>query len=237
MLETELYEPIKAYLENQGYTVKSEIRDCDVVAVRGDEPPIIVELKIGFTLQVLFQCIDRQSITDAVYIAISENGGPGKTSVWRRHRRDILRLCKRLGLGLMTVSTNRKKAAFVEVHLDPQPYTPRKNKRRTTLLLKEFNHRVGDPNIGGSSKRRIMTAYRQDALRCLGFIDKSGVAKLSAVRTETGVNRASAILQRDVYGWFMRVERGTYAITPKGKEAVIDYKDAIEQLNKEAVPA
>ena len=28
-----------------GYVVKGEIEDCDVVAVRGDEPPVVVELK------------------------------------------------------------------------------------------------------------------------------------------------------------------------------------------------
>ena len=234
MRETELYGPIKTFLENQGYIVKSEIRDCDVVAVRGEEPPVIVELKTGFTLQVLFQCVDRQSITDAVYVAFAENSGPGKSSVWRRHRRDIIRICKRLGLGLITISTTQRRSSFVEVQLDPGPYKPRKDKRRNTLLLKEFHHRVGDPNTGGSSKRPIITAYRQDALRCLWFIDRSGPAKLVDIRTETGVGRAAAILQRDVYGWFMRVERGTYAVTSKGQDAVGEFKDVILQLDYEA---
>jgi len=229
--ETDLYDPIKAFLERQGYVVKSEIRDCDVVAVRGDEPPVIVELKTGFTLQLLFQSVDRQSITDKVYIAFPEKSGGGKANVWRRHKRDILRLCKRLGLGLITVAITGKPNALVNVHLDPEPYTPRKIKRRSAMLLKEFHHRVGDPNTGGSSRRPIITAYRQDALRCLGFIDRSGQARLPDIRSETGVERAATILQRDVYGWFMRVERGIYAVTPKGRSAVVDYQDAIRQLS------
>jgi hypothetical protein len=47
MPETDLYIPVKRHLEAQGYTVKSEIKGCDVVAVRGDELPVIVELKAG----------------------------------------------------------------------------------------------------------------------------------------------------------------------------------------------
>lgn len=43
--ETDLYWPIKAFLEDQGYEVKAEVIDCDVVAMRNDEPPLIVELK------------------------------------------------------------------------------------------------------------------------------------------------------------------------------------------------
>lgn len=229
--ETDLYEPIKAFLETQGYAVKSEIRDCDVVAVRGEEPPVIVELKTGFTLQLLFQSIDRQSMTDTVYVAFPEKAGGGKANLWRRHRRDIVRICKRLGLGLMTVAVTGKPNALVNVHLDPELYTPRKNKRRGVMLLKEFHHRVGDPNTGGSNRRPIITAYRQDALRCLGFLDLSGQAKLPDIRNATGVERAANILQRDVYGWFTRVERGTYSVTPKGRSAVTDYKDAIQQLS------
>ena len=44
-LESDLYAPVKALLEGQGYVVKGEVRGCDVVAVRGREPPVIVELK------------------------------------------------------------------------------------------------------------------------------------------------------------------------------------------------
>ncbi len=39
----------------QGYSVKGEVSDCDVVAVRGDEEPVVVERKTAFTLQHVFQ--------------------------------------------------------------------------------------------------------------------------------------------------------------------------------------
>ncbi len=99
--ETELYPPIKRFLEGQGYEVKSEVGDCDVVAVRDGEEPVLVELKTSFNLPLVLQGVRRQAISDAVYLAFAAS--PVKTSMWRRQRRDILKLCRRLGLGLLVV--------------------------------------------------------------------------------------------------------------------------------------
>jgi hypothetical protein len=217
VLETELYLPVKRFLERQGYVVKAEIGGCDVLAVKADEPPVIVELKTSFNLQLLLQGIDRQAITDDVYVAIPEP----KQSV----RHDVLRLCKRLGLGLLTV--NRE---WVEAHLDPAPYKPRKAPRRKSLLLKEFQRRVGDHNAGGSSKRPIVTAYRQDALRCVKFLRVSGPSKLSEITERTGVPRANTILRSDVYGWFFKVERGIYNLSPKGEDALKTFADVVNVI-------
>src|SRR5882672_387356 len=69
-LESDLYAPVKALLEGQGYSVKGEVRGCDVVAVRGKEPPVIVELKRAFGLGLVLQGVDRLALSDAVYLAI-----------------------------------------------------------------------------------------------------------------------------------------------------------------------
>ena len=68
--EVTLYEPVKALLEAQGYEVKGEIVGCDVVGVRGDEPPVVVELKRTFGLALVFQGLDRLTMTDTVYLAV-----------------------------------------------------------------------------------------------------------------------------------------------------------------------
>jgi hypothetical protein len=214
LLETELYLPVKRFLEAQGYDVKAEIRDCDVFAVRGDEPPLIVELKTGFNLQLLLQGIDRQAVTDTVYLAIPE---PKRTLP-----HDVLRLCKRLGLGLLVINGN-----WVEAYLDPGAYQPRKAPRRKALLLHEFQRRKGDPNSGGSSKRPLVTAYRQDALRCVKFLKGSGASKVSEIVVQTKVERAAAILQRDAYGWFVREERGIYVLSSKGEAALTTFEDVL----------
>lgn len=229
--ETDLYVPVKAYLEGQGYEVKSEVNGCDLVARRADEPPVIVELKLGFTLPLVLQGVDRQSLADDVYLAV---GVPARTmpgSAWRRERRAILKLCRRLGLGLLAVhEPTVRKPALVEPMLDPAPYRPRPNRRRRGLLLKEFAHRVGDPNTGGTTKRPIVTAYRQDALRCAAVLEAQGPTKAALVARATGVPKANGIMYRDVYGWFQRAGRGTYELSPKGREALRMYADVLGEL-------
>ena len=233
MKETDLYPAIKAFLEAQGYEVKSEICTCDVVGKRGDEEPVIVEMKVGFTLPLILQGVDRLAISDTVYLAFgikSEKGG--KNSLWRKHKKSIKKMCRRLGLGLISVHLHDAREDVVEVHLDPQSYTPRKNKKRSQKLLREFELRAGDPNEGGITRRSIVTAYRQDALRCLKFLQDNGATKISVLRDATGVERAAGILQNNHYEWFARVERGTYEITPEGKEGLKKFKDALKSLLK-----
>ncbi len=228
--ETDLYPPIKKFLEEQGYSVKSEITNCDVVAVRDNEEPVVIELKTKFTLPLVFQGIQRQSITDLVYVAVPAPNDTTGAALWRRHYRDIVKLCRILGLGLITAQTADCGGPSVEVHLDPAPYRPRKSKSRRFMLLREFQRRVGDPNQGGTSKRPIVTAYRQDALKCAWFLRRNGSTRAAIVRSETGVSTAPRILQRDVYGWFQRIERGTYALTPAGNRALKSYADVIATL-------
>jgi hypothetical protein len=69
MAETDLYRPVKQFLEAQGYAVKGEIGPCDVVAVRGDESPLIVELKERLSLSLVLQAVNRLTVSDAVYVA------------------------------------------------------------------------------------------------------------------------------------------------------------------------
>lgn len=221
MRETELYAPVKAFLEAQGYNVKAEVRDCDVVAMRGEEEPVIVELKLQLSLALLLQGVDRQQISDAVYVAVPTGKGPR----WASQVKDAVRLCRRLGLGLLSVRNGT-----VLAHVDPGPYAPRKMKRRRDLLLKEFQNRVGDPNTGGQVKRKIITAYRQDALRIAAYISVEGTVKPSVARDTLGVPKAASILQSDHYGWFERIERGIYGLRPHGVKALDTYSDVVELL-------
>lgn len=230
MRETDLYPFIKFYLENQGYEVKAEINNCDVVAVRGEEFPIIIELKLSFSLPLLLQAIDRQSLTDDVYMAIPLPIKKSGKTLWKSNRRSLINLCRRLGIGLVTVDTMKPLDRAVETHCDPLPYKPRKNRRRAGRLLKEFSQRLGDPNVGGSTGCPLITSYRQDALRCLSFIEAKGATRVKDIRHETCVIRAGAIMQKDHYGWFRRVERGVYDITPLGRKAVGTFSQAIAAL-------
>ena len=229
--ETELYAPVKEYLVGQGYEVKAEVDGCDLVARRGQEPPVIVELKTGFTLPLVLQGVDRLSVSDDVYLAVGVPARPAPGSIWRRERRAILKLCRRLGLGLLAVhEPTARKPALVEPILDPSPYKPRPDRRRRGLLLKEFAHRVGDPNTGGATQRPIVTAYRQDALRCAVVLDVNGPTRAAEVARAAGVPKATSLMYRDVYGWFERAERGVYDLSPKGRDALETYADVVAGL-------
>lgn len=221
MRETELYPPVKAYLEAQGYEVKGEVGDCDVMAVRSTEPPVVVELKTTFSLALVMQGVARQAVFDHVYLGVAVPPKKG----WGPRYKDILRLCRRLGLGLLAV-----REGAVEAHLDPGPYQPRKRAKAAGRLLREFERRVGDPNAGGTTGVKQVTAYRQDALRCARHLALTGPAKGADVAKATGVDRATSLMRADHYGWFERVETGIYALTPAGSAGLETFADALASL-------
>ncbi len=97
MKESDLYLPVKAFLEAQGYVVKAEIGPADVMAIREGDPPVIVELKTALNLNLILQGVARQALFADVYLAVPQ---PTK---WTHRYRDLIALLRRLGLGLLTV--------------------------------------------------------------------------------------------------------------------------------------
>ncbi|MEM6467278.1 MAG: DUF2161 family putative PD-(D/E)XK-type phosphodiesterase [Pseudomonadota bacterium] len=212
--ETDLYAPVKAWLEELGYEVKAEVGAADVVALRDHDEPLIVELKTGFSLTLLQQAVARQAVTDTVYVAVPRWSGKAG---WRAFKGNV-GLCKRLGLGVLSV---RLKDSFVQVHCDPGPFQPRKSKRKKTVLLREFERRVGDPNAGGT-RGKIVTAYRQDAEKLAAFLGHNGPSSGAAAKKETGVAHATRMMADNHYGWFARVERGVYDLTDAGRAVITE---------------
>ena len=209
MAETGLYLPVKAFLERLGYTVKGEVKGCDVMAVKQDTPDVVVvtELKQSLSLELLLQATDRLAIADEVWIAVPATR-KGRDQDRRAHR-----LCRLIGLGLLTVNLRH---GTVEVLADPGPYAPRRNARRRSALLSEFHRRRGDPELGGSNRKKLMTAYRQLALDC-------ALALLDGERRSRDLGAhlpdATKVLYRNVYGWFERVGTGRYRLTEAGEIA------------------
>ncbi len=219
MKESGLYPLLKEHLESQNYEVKGEIGNCDVFAVRNDEPPLIVELKLSLNLTVILQAVDRLKLTSSVYIGV-----PRKCSALKQKRKQIFKLFKLLGIGLITINPQQKTGG-VKVLLDPGDYTPRIAKKYQARLLGEFEKRVGDPNLGGSDTRKgRVTAYRQRAVRIAVFLDKTGPSKASDVARQTQDTKARDILYRDFYGWFDKVSRGIYELSPRGKREIVSWK-------------
>jgi len=207
--ETSLYGPVKRYLETLGFRVKGEVCGCDVVAFREGEPPIVVigELKLSFSLELVLQAVDRTAACDEVWLAVGASGGN------RLRDPRVRKLCRLLGFGLLGVSS----AGSVEVLVEPRPWRPRQDRKRRTRLIDEHRKRVGDPAPGGSTRQPIMTAYRQQALACAASLSQ-GPRRTAELRWV--VPNAPNILLRNVYGWFARIERGLYELTPEGAVAL-----------------
>lgn len=230
--ETELYLPVKRFLEKQGFAVKGEVRGCDLTAVRGDEL-IIVELKTKFNLTLVLQGIERQKMTDGVYLAVE---APKKRKSGGHEWNEIQGLCQRLGLGLITVNFAYQYPR-TEVVIEPGPYAPRKSARKRALVLREFEKRSGDFNLGGSTGSPIVTGYREEALRIALHLKQHGQASPKQIREALGSPKVSDILQKNFYGWFERVQRGIYRLTSKGEAALQQYANVIIEVEQNEVAA
>ncbi|MCG7409799.1 DUF2161 family putative PD-(D/E)XK-type phosphodiesterase [Paenibacillus sp. ACRRX] len=307
--ETDLYAPIKSYWESRGFEVRAEVRHCDVVVLHPSMPehPIIIEMKASINLTLLLQAMERLKISSDVYIAAEQKRGK---QAGRRRLNAIADICRRLGLGLMTVTFYTRKTPFVEVFCHPSRVAaglaegsladqiPRQHKTelqsdqaagqetimhteaevdtrdqtqspstsivlspgastyeiqdggavnysvnsndrgskaapkpkvraaRQSKLLREFAERSGDYNVGGSTKRPLMTAYREKALRLAAALAE-GPNQPARLREQSGVGDAAAILQHNYYGWFERTKRGVYTLTPEGTTALERYADVL----------
>ncbi|WP_172123034.1 MULTISPECIES: DUF2161 family putative PD-(D/E)XK-type phosphodiesterase [unclassified Devosia] len=211
MAESDLYPPLKRFMEKQGFTVKGEVNGCDLLGVREGEPPVLVvcELKLSFNLELVLQGVDRAPACDEVWLAARlSKAGRGREADARYRN-----LCRRLGFGLLGVSTS----GAVEVLVAPFAATPRRNPKRRSRLLDEHRRRIGDPNKGGGNRQPIMTAYRQDCIACAQAM-LAGPQSPKQLRTV--VDRAPIILRRNVYGWFVRESRGVYGLTELGRSSV-----------------
>ncbi|MBV8923198.1 DUF2161 domain-containing phosphodiesterase [Bradyrhizobium sp.] len=210
-METALYLPVKRFLEKLGFTVKGEIGGCDLVALKGDDPPLVVvcELKLSFNLELLLQAVDRAGACDEVWLAAKLSArGKGRESDARYRN-----LCRRLGFGMLAVTGS----GDVEVIVKPPTSAPRRDPKKRSRLIAEHQRRIGDPATGGSTRAPIMTFYRQQALACASALS-SGPRRLRDLRPE--IPDAPKILQHNVYGWFDRAERGVYCLTVAGHAAL-----------------
>jgi hypothetical protein len=226
-LETALYLPVKRFLEKLGFTVKGEIGGCDLVALSGGDPPVVVigELKLSFNLELVLQAVDRAGACDEVWLAAKMSArGKGRESDARYRN-----LCRRLGFGMLAVTNSGE----VEVIGKPPTTALRRDPKKRSRLVTEHQRRQGDPAMGGSTRAPIMTAYRQQALACASALAR-GPRRVRELKPQ--IPDAPKILQHNVYGWFDRAERGVYELTDAGRAALkrwpqrpVDFSEASEQ--------
>ncbi|MCD8091159.1 MAG: DUF2161 family putative PD-(D/E)XK-type phosphodiesterase [Clostridiales bacterium] len=209
--EADLYEPVKTLFENEGYEVKGEVKGCDLVCRRENEI-IVCELKLHFNLKLVYQLLDRKTLSPAVYGAVLI---PKRKS----GRKNILRLMKEIDCGLIFVS---EETEIPEVVFNPKG-SSFKNNRRTKKLKAEFENRSFE-NKGGVNKTAIMTAYKEQSIKLLCYLEALGEASPAELRKLGFGANVRNILYNNYYGWFVKLRRGVYGLSDLGRQAA-EYKE------------
>ncbi|MEN8905832.1 MAG: DUF2161 family putative PD-(D/E)XK-type phosphodiesterase [Clostridiales bacterium] len=224
LLEEDFYKPVSEYFKKKGFEIRGELGHCDVFGIK-DDKILVIELKKGLTIDLILQATKRQKIADEVYVCIPKPRIKFGNKRWR----DIYYLLKRLELGLIFVSRNEKNI-LVDVILEPKVFDIKKskslNKKNREKLLKEFKGRSFDDNIGGSRGRKIMTAYKELALKISFHIKDNGPASALEL-SKNGFDKKTtySILYNNYYKWFNKIGFGLYDISEEGILELEKYKE------------
>lgn len=226
-LESELYPPVKKLFETLGYIVKGEVKDCDLTAMKGDEL-VIAEFKRHLSLELMLQGISRQKWANWVYLVI-----PNPYKSYKKWQ-DILFMIKKLGLGLITVTFFSESMARADIVLEPESsHRTNRVSRKRKSLTREITARNMDGNLGGSVRKRLLTAYRELSIHiacCLEAQEMLSVAQLKAMGTDK--RKTGSVLSNNFYRWFKRLSRGVYCLTDLGKEELHHYEEAVDFYRK-----
>jgi len=197
-------------LEAQGFTVKGEVKGCDIAAVKDGELWII-EMKKNFGVNLLYQAMSRQAITPYVFVAIPR---PKRIS---KDFRMVQKLLKKLEIGLITVSLDTSYTR-AEIILFPKLQKKAGLNKRAAVLKKEIAGRSFD-TPGGVNKMPVLTAYRERCIKTACLLEKAGTASPKDLVKIYGADKdAGRILWGNMYGWFDKISKGVYSLSPKGKE-------------------
>ncbi len=211
--ESDLYAPVRDYLQDLGYFVNGEINSCDIVAQKSDEM-LVVELKKSLNLEVILQATERQKIADTVYIAVLKPKNIFKNKKYKR----ICHLLRRLEIGLMLV-TIKPEGSRIEIVQTAEVFDRIKSRQMNQKKRKQVELEFGKrktQTTGGVTKTKITTAYREEAVVIAKAIELAGPSTPKSLQyLEIPARRIQNILYGNYYGWFERVETGIYNITDR----------------------
>lgn len=223
-----MYAPVRSFLESQGYVVRGEILNCDVVGVR-DGHAVVVELKTSFCLEVVYQALERASYAHECFIAIGHSPAARRKGRFHTPTSSAENLCRRLGIGLLQI---RDGQAYLLQKPTNGAGRPSLNSKRFGKLIAEFNGRTGDHNVGGSTGVERITAYLEATLRLLKLAEMSDDKTVTAAQgKKAGITKASSVLQQNFKGWFTRTGYGVYSLNADGEKALITYASIVKHFS------
>lgn len=233
MKEKDLYIPVKELFSEMGYSVRGEVKDVDLVAIsEEDDVTIMVEFKLQLGFKLVLQAINRQRMTDYVYVAIPRPEGKNLRS---KSHLEKIHLLRRLELGLIYVAMDSVHP-YAQIIEEPRPYDLKavrsRSKKKRENVIAEMKKRHGDFNLGGT-KGKVMTAYKEQSL-IIAHTLKDGPLAVAEIKAISGNTKSGAILTRNFYNWFSRIETGVYELSDTGKEALITYHRMLKILDIES---
>ena len=224
--ESDLYKPIYDYFKDRGYTVRSEVKDCDITAVK-DEELVVVELKLNFNAALLLQAVQRQRVTDYVYVALPHP----KRDIYSRNWKNVCHLLRRLELGLILVRFSEE-TPEMEIIFEPVPFDRTRSRQRGKKLkdsiLKEIDGRYEDFNTGGTCRKKLVTAYRECSIQIACCIEMYGSLSPAAMKKLGTCDKTPSILTKNYYNWFERLKRGIYGLSELGRKELQDYPGLVQ---------
>lgn len=215
--ESDLYEPVRQYLESKGYKVNGEIHSCDLVGQKEAEL-LVVELKKQLNLEVILQATERQKIAEIVYIAVLKPADFKKNAKYKR----ICHLLRRLEIGLMlvsfkTASSSKSISSGVEIVQLAEAFDRHKSQIQNKKKRKRVENELLSRNAqttGGISKTQVMTAYREQAIVIAKELERHEYCKPKDLSHLGFPNKkVQTILYSNYYGWFNRVDKGIYTVS------------------------
>lgn len=243
--ETDLFEPVRRWLEEQGFEVQGEIGSIDVYACMAVDDSkkaagakkaacvektacvekaagakhtltVAVELKLRPSLELLIQAAERISSADLVYIAFPEH----------KRAREIKKLCRLSGIGILQVSGDLKAREYLPAS-SSRAILKNHAKRK---LVEEFQKRKVRSTPGGTNGK-VLTAYRERALSIAFLLRREEEISMKTLR-ERGVEKPEKYLYANYYGWFERAEgRGRYRLSELGKKDISRYEQHLPLLD------
>ena len=122
--------------------------------------------------------------------------------------------------------------ARVTIAFHPVPYQRRKRSRDRRAVLREMADRSGDFNTGGVTRRKIATAYRENAIHIACRLERFGPMRPRDLRAMGTGPKTLSILSSNFYDWFTRVARGVYDITAQGRSGIDEFPDIAALFRK-----
>ena len=206
--ESDMYEPIRNLLADQGFTVRGEVKGCDIAAVK-EEALWVIEMKLTANITLIYQAMARQTATDWVFIAIPRPKGA------RGAFAKLKKLVKKLQLGLITVALDSP-IKYAEIVIFPTGKDDKKNKK-TAVVKREIAGRSVD-TTGGTTKLPINTAFRERCVRIACLLEARGALSPKELVNMGCGKDTSSILYSNMLGWFKRVSRGLYELSVIGHQ-------------------